>query len=253
MGLINLGRKAKEKLFGSKEDKTLDQAFAFRPGYTPEKTFGQKMGERFAGVKRVIKSLDPKGIKIALLVAGVLLLLIAQPAITGYVVKNRNAINSLEQENSKLSTDLGLMKNMTKDYEAQVTDLEKDVAVAKTQVDSCTKTNNDLTVSVGQCKTDVESCKSEMNSKILEMNGKLDAKQAEVNDRDKQISELKQDITQLETEMDQKDEDYNSLGKNAANTICCTQRVYNTMINSYEIKNNQVYCVTGSEQKITCN
>ena len=253
MGLINLGKKAKEKIFGSKDDKTLDQAFAYRPGYTPEKTFTQKIGERFAGVKSVVKSLDPKGIKIALLVAGVLLLLIAQPAITGYVVKNRNAINNLEQENFKLNNDLDLMKNMTENYESQVVDLEKDLAVLDVQVDGCTKTNNDLTVSVGQYKSDMESCKSEMNNKIIELNGQIDAKQVEINDRDKQITDLEQDIIELKTQMDQKDLDYNSLGKNAANTVCCTQRIYNSMINSYEIKNNQIYCVTGSAQKITCN
>ena len=240
MGLINLSKK-----FGFKKEAKLDDVLAYRPGSTPQKTKTEKISEFFSGFGKKIRALDPKGLKIAMIIAGVLLLVIAQPAITGYVVKNKNTISILELENIKLGSEVQLMKNMSKDYETQIIDVEKDIAITNNQVESCNKINDDLTNNIKECNSNHDNYKKEMETKNSDLQSQITSKEDIINNLNTQISDLNEEIALSET-------NYETLGKNTAKNICCTQKIYNSAINSYEIKNNEIYCLSNGPSQLTC-
>src|SRR3989338_8460687 len=217
MGLINLSKK-----FGFKKEAKLDDVLAYRPGSTPQKTKTEKISEFFSGFGKKIRALDPKGLKIAMIIAGVLLLVIAQPAITGYVIKNKN-----------------------NDYETQIIDLEKDIAITNNQVESCNKINDDLTNNIKECNSNHDNYKKEMETKNSDLQSQITSKEDIINDLNTQISDLNEEIALSET-------NYETLGKNTAKNICCTQKIYNSAINSYEIKNNEIYCLSNGPSQLTC-
>ena len=106
----------------------------------------------------------------------------------------------------------------------------------------------------------IETKESDIQEKIKE---KEDELQKTIAEKDKetadQLAKKEEEITSFKTECNNKDidfnklkDDFNTLVKNTAYSICCKERIDHPNIKSYSLINNKVICLEEGNNTLSC-
>jgi len=99
----------------------------------------------------------------------------------------------------------------------------------------------------------------DFNAEIFTLNEELtacyDSKDTllnDVKDISKRFAVCSEDLKSMEKQKEGIKEDYDLIIQNAANNICCKQRIDNPSIDSYSVKDSRIICSTDGDKKISC-
>ena len=179
--------------------------------------------------------------KTALIVAGMLLLaLILRPAIIGYMAYQKaGSINASIEE-----------------YRKNAAALEIELAKSKTNLSVCTDFSQKVFEELDSQMVKYADCASSFNA--LALNHSI-----AVSNFERELSDLRAKLEAREKEAQKADEtkeeelknlrnEYDTLAKNAANNICCKEKVDNANIKYYSVEGNRIICLETGEKALAC-
>lgn len=180
-------------------------------------------------------------VKTAMIVAGMLLLaLILRPAIIGYIAYQK----------------AGSVNASIEEYKKNAAMLEIELAKSKTNLSACTDFSQKVFEGLDSQITKYADCAASFNALALNhsiavynfekelsvLEAKLEVQEKEAQKADKTKEE---EIRNLKN-------DYETLAKNAANNICCKEKVDNPNIKYYKIENNKIVCLESGDKALAC-
>ena len=121
------------------------------------------------------------------------------------------------------------------DYSAEVMRLDTELESTKSQAITCESERKDLDEQYTQCTTNLNDMRQTLESENIQLKQNNQMKTDQVNDLNQALKEREDEIKELENAQDQ-------VIKNAANFICCTQKLANNEINYYEIDDDTIEC-----------
>ena len=158
-----------------------------------------------------------------------LILAIVRPGITGYSVyqKIRDSNYTLE------------------DYGRNVRQLQDDLLVSSTNLSACSTQNGHLLSMIGNLSAAAAACASEMS--VLRLN--LSRTQERWEESRHSMAE---DYDRLEEELDEKRDEFLRLARSAARRICCKEKVDDASIDSYDVDDARISCLSDGEYDLVC-
>ena len=135
--------------------------------------------------------------------------------------------------------------------------VKQKLLIAETKGDICASENRDLLSDITSEKNASFKCLLEKNSleaKLNQARGEYDFNLSIIKkDYEQRKTEIELELSQNEFLLNKTISDYNNLGENSANNMCCKLRVDDKRIDSYVLLNNMIICVSGEENKINCS
>lgn len=155
-------------------------------------------------------------------------------------------------------------QNSTKEvYKESFTDLNDQLMVITADKNSCEKYKTLLQKSVDNLtgQYQVMITESELSKTKLELsNAKLESElesvkailEATKNTNNVEQKTLKNQLEDEKEKLIQSQNLYQKLAENAANNICCKQKVDNPDIDSYDIVSDKIVCLSGGSNSLAC-
>jgi len=173
----------------------------------------------------------------------ILIVFVIKPAIIGHnAYRDITAMNQtvpgfsakVGELESTLSTTQQLLDQCATDKDALTTDIDK----ANAHIDTCKREADDVQ---GGLRTQIATLEKDVDNKGQQLETAFDARKA----LESELTKAQQDASQAETRLV-------SLARNAANNICCKNKIDDPNIDSYTLANDKITCAKGSELKISC-
>ena len=134
--------------------------------------------------------------------------------------------------------------------------IKSDLRVAETKLSSCTSSNDqlmsDLSIEKNNSLTimrEKDDLKLDYEGQIKELNYELENVQKE---SEAAVTAAEAELNQEKVNSEKLLNDFEALGKNSADNICCKMKVDNSDIDSYMVSGNKVVCTIGEENKLIC-
>jgi predicted RNase H-like nuclease (RuvC/YqgF family) len=170
----------------------------------------------------------------------ILIIFVIRPSFIGY---------STYQQVKKTNLSVG-------DYGADIQELREKLLISNTNISACNNFNTKLLDEIGlfsdkysECGSELSSIKSNLSFSTRRYEETLKRLNSDLDEKDDEIKKLKED---LEKEADDIREDFELLGKNTANNLCCKSKVDNPNIKYYTIENNKIICLEQGSLEISC-
>lgn len=138
----------------------------------------------------------------------------------------------------------------------EIDDLRSKTLISETKFSNCEDLKNNYVQKISKEQNKTLKCEDEKKSLELKVQ-MIQTEYSSNMTRMEQEVEQKKIAVELEVEQIRRDmqalkQDFNKTIINAANNICCKQRVDDQNIDSYTITNNKIVCTSGVGEKINC-
>lgn len=193
------------------------------------------------------KKKESKGFKTFLVERRFLLLIVVilvlgmwtlTPVITGQTVLSDAEFQQME---TTLSSNNQTIDNLTKELITTKTSLtEKTTLSSNLQTDK-----TDLTTKLSTATSELENLKTKLTA--------LEKTEAMNKDLEKFNYDLKEKLADLKEEFDDLEDDYDTVVDNSARSICCKNKIDDSTINAYSVKDGKVTCLTSGGKALSCS
>ncbi len=211
--------------------------------FMPEKRDNEKLDVEIKPKQNKGVHLHHHHISLALIFVIILILvilIIIKPAMLGF----------------KIQSQFNEMGISVSDFIVEHENKKADLLVANTNLESCRSVSERYLANIALEKNNTYMCISELS----EAESKLSNLQSEYNfnistiqnEYGQRTSEAEVELSQCQSTNSNIRNDYNSIVSWASTNICCKSKVDNNDIDSYTIRNGQIVCTTGEEDKIIC-
>src|SRR3989344_173973 len=174
-------------------------------------------------------------------------LFIVKPALIGYSVykqaENGNySVSELGSSVQNLQLQLATTKANLSLYQEVYGQVWGEVKSKEQSLSECVATREELTSQLAyvrqEWKNEVDRCQNEIDRSAQESSNNLKAKDLEI------VEALKQ--------RDESNKALENFAKNLAKSVCCKAKVDDPSINSYEVINDNLVCITGGSNSLSC-
>ncbi len=163
----------------------------------------------------------------------VLLIFLIRPAFRGY---------KLNKEFEGLGTDAASFLRELDEFKSRI-------LIINTSLENCQETNKEYLQQINDEKNATFSCLEEKRRSESEFRFNISQLMSE-NEQKKSTAEL--ELNQLKLQYESLKGMYDSAISNAANNICCKNKIDNPKIDSYALSDGKIVCTIGGEKKISC-
>lgn len=168
------------------------------------------------------------------------LLIMIKPALTGYM---------LNKELEELGTSAG-------EFLRKIDLFNSEIIVLKTNIENCQNLNNDYLQQITDEKENLFLCQEEkrkIQSEFEQLENEYEFNLTRImQEQEEKKSQAELELNQLKIEFDEAEKRFDRIIQNAANNICCKNRIDNPDIDSYTISEGRIICNSGKNDKIIC-